>query len=155
VLRFLLIRIQLEQALFNVTNLDHELEYVTWLEQAIDAHDSPADPTEAARSRARSATKSEPSSEGWTVWRRRLSGRPRAHGSRSRDEWGTRTANENGRAESLFGGTGTQLGKPCIKTDGSWESTVCSGESDCSQKYYLNGHDYTKVGVSTSGNSVC
>jgi cellulose 1,4-beta-cellobiosidase len=45
-------------------------------------------------------------------------------------------------------------GKPCIKTDGNWDNTVCISESDCSQKCLLQGHDYTKVGVSTSGSAV-
>jgi cellulose 1,4-beta-cellobiosidase len=45
-------------------------------------------------------------------------------------------------------------GKPCIKSDGNWDTTICTGESDCSQKCSLQGHDYTKVGVSTSGSAV-
>jgi cellulose 1,4-beta-cellobiosidase len=45
-------------------------------------------------------------------------------------------------------------GKSCLKTDGNWDSDICSGDADCSQKCALNGHDYAEVGVSTSGSAV-
>jgi cellulose 1,4-beta-cellobiosidase len=48
-------------------------------------------------------------------------------------------------------------GKNCLKpTTGQieWDETVCKGEQECATKCQLNGFDYKKASVSTSGSTV-
>jgi cellulose 1,4-beta-cellobiosidase len=45
-------------------------------------------------------------------------------------------------------------GKPCVNGRYEWDSSICSGATDCSKKCYLNGYDYKKASVSTTGDAV-